>query len=333
MQILGEKIRWAVIGPGGIAHKFMRDMRVVEGGEVRWIVSREMQRARAFADEWNVEHAADSLAQITESAEVDAVYIASPHHAHAAAARELLAHGKAVLCEKPLTVNAREAGELIRLSHLHQTFLMEAMWTRMLPLYQVLDRWIKEGAIGKPVAVVSQFCGLPPKDPSQRWFNPEMAGGALLDLGVYNLAMSQWALGRKPQRVTASARFAESGVDELIAATLEYDGGGYGQFICSMCASAENRLEIIGDKGSIRVPGNFIQAEKAGRWADGEFTSCDEPMKGEGFVHEIEEMQRCMREGAIESPLMPHADTLATMEVMDEIRRQIGLHYANDDLG
>lgn len=325
-------LQWGIVGPGTIARKFARDLRVATGGRLRAVASRKLHRARAFADEFGAELAFDNIQALADDTSVDIVYISTPHNAHFAAAKLLLESGKPVLCEKPLTVNARQARELIAVSRFKGVFLMEAMWTRCLPVYAQIRRWLNDGLIGRPRNVFSGFCIHAQRNPANRWYNPALAGGALLDLGVYNLAVSQLVMGRQPEQVTATAKLAVTGVDELLAATLRYAHGGVAQFVCGLSSTFDNSLVIGGDKGFIRVPANFIHGTEATLTVE-EFTEgFSMQQRGEGFEYEIEEAMRCLRIGTIESPLMPHADTLATMEAMDEIRRQIGLLYPDEQL-
>jgi len=328
----GVRIQWGIVGPGRIARKFARDLQVAAGGQLRAVASRDFQRARAFADEFGAELAFEDARTLAEDPSVDMVYVASPHTAHFATAKLLLESGKPVLCEKPLTVNANQARELFALSRSNNVFLMEAMWTRCLPVYRRIREWLDEGRIGRPRMVFSSFCIQAQRDPAERWFNLALAGGALLDVGVYNLAVSQLVMGRTPERVMATARLAGTGVDEQIAATLRYADGGVAQFVCGLSSTFDNSLVIGGDTGFIRVPALFIHGREAVLEVDGQTESFSPPPRGEGFEFEIEEAMRCVREGLIESPLMPHADTLATMETMDEIRRQIGLVYPQERL-
>lgn len=322
-----DTIQWGLVGPGSIARKFARDLRVAHGGRLRAVSGRDLARARAFADEFGAELALDDVRALATDASVDIVYIATPHNAHFAAAKILLDAGKPVLCEKPLTVNARQARELIALSRTHGVFLMEALWTRFLPVYARVREWLDAGRIGRPLLVSSAFCIQPERDPANRFFNPALAGGGLLDLGVYTLAVSQLVMGRKPERVAAVAQFSETGVDELLAASLAYENGGLARIACGLSVAFDNSLVIGGEKGFIRIPPTFLRATEAVLHADGKTETACEPFRGEGFDYEIEEAMRCLRTGAIESPLLPHADTLATLETMDEIRRQIGLRY------
>jgi len=322
-----EKIvGWGVVGPGAIARKFARDLRVAQGGHLRAVAGRDHSRAKAFGEEFGAARACDNILALAEDPSVDIVYIATPHSAHFAAARILLQHGKHVLIEKPMTVNAAQARELISIARANRVFLMEAMWTRFLPVYRRVRKWIDEGRIGKCRCVTSSFCIRGNQDPSSRLMNLDLAGGGLLDLGVYNLAMTQFVFGGKPDRIHASANFAETGADEMLSVSLGYRNA-IAQFACGFAALGDNSLIIAGEAGWVRVPATFISAQEATLTVGSDTETIREPFRGEGFEYEIEEAMRCLRSGEIESPVMPLADSLETVVIMDEIRSQIGLRY------
>ena len=326
-----ESIRWGLVGPGHIAGKFATDLRAVPGAMLAAVCSRDPGRARSFAEKHGVPRWGNDPALLAADPEIDIVYLASPHNAHFETAKMLLEAGKPVLCEKPLTVNAAQARELIALSQARGVLLVEAMWTRFLPLFRRIRALLDDGAIGLPKMVGSSFCIQAPPDPDNRWFNPALAGGGLLDVGIYCLAVTQLALGRAPATVDAVARMAATGVDELLHARLEYDGGPLAAFTCGVASRFDNSLTISGSEGFIRVPDLFIHATKAELCRGDNVETLHEPLRAGGFEFEIEETMRCLRNLDIESPLMPHADTLATMETMDRIRGQIGLRYPGED--
>jgi predicted dehydrogenase len=323
----GRPIQWGLVGPGGIARKFAHDLRVAEAGSLRSVAGRDLPRAKAFAEEFGAEFAFDDLLAVATDPQVDIVYLATPHSAHFSAARTLLEHGKPLLIEKPMTVNAAQARELIGLARSRGVFLMEALWTRFLPAYQQVGRWLDEGRIGEVRGVSSSFCVRGNPDPTARWLNPALAGGGLLDLGVYNLAMNQWVLGTKPDRIHAVANFSATGVDDMLSASLGYTPRTLAQFACGFVAEAENSLTITGGSGRILVPDPFYAAQEVRLLAGEKIEIHRAPFRGEGFEYEIAEAVRCLSSGELESPLMPLSDTLATLEVMDGIRARIGLRY------
>lgn len=320
-------IRWAIIGPGGIAEKFVRDLRIAGGGTVRTFVSRDIDRAKKSAAKFGAALATDDIQALATDDAIDAVYIATPHQSHFEAAKFLLENSKPVLGEKPLTVNAAQASELIRIARTKKVFLMEAMWTRLLPVYQSVRNWLDDDRIGRVRWVESSFCVRGDFDPSKRHLNPRLAGGGLLDLGVYCLAMTQFVLRQEPSEITAVASMSSTGVDEMLTVNLGYANGALAGFACGFVATGDNRLLICGEKGRIEVPSNFISAEKALLLRDSQVEAAEQAHRGEGFEYEIAETHRCLRAGELESPLRPLNDTLQNLKTMDAIRAKIALKY------
>jgi predicted dehydrogenase len=232
-----------------------------------------------------------------------------------------------VLCEKPLTVNAAETRQLIETARANKVFLMEALWTRYLPIYQPIRAWLDAKAIGDLRLLVSTFGFNIPKGPEDRWLNPELAGGTLLDMGVYPIAVSQWIMKQNPKSFSAQAYLGHTGVDELTAAVLKYENGVISQFNSNFITDGVNDFYIYGSIGHIRIHANFWAATEATLVTNGEPITVSKPFRGGGFEYQTEEAMRCIRAGWLESPAMSHADTLANMELMDSIRAAIGLRY------
>ena len=334
------EFRWALLGPGRIARRFAHALRELPDTRLAAVIGRDEARARAFADEWCAPGSArvgTGLADLLRTRDVDAVYIATPHAFHAEAAARCLRAGLPVLCEKPLAANLAQARMLCELSRTLGVFLMEALWTRFLPVYDGVGEWLSGGAIGRLQAVQSSFCFNVPFDPRGRHYDPEQAGGALLDLGVYNLSTAQWALqlanGAAPEldELVAEARLAPSGVDAAIIATLRFADASHLQFRCGFDAVADNGLRLFGERGVITVPERFWEGTAAVlRVGDAPAERIERPFAINGFEGEIEEAQRCIRAGLRESPRMPQADTLAVAEWSETIRRHVGLRYPFD---
>ena len=268
------------------------------------------------------------------SRQVDAVYIATPHASHGEAVRRCREAGKAVLCEKPLVPNAAEARRLAALARLHGVFLMEALWTGFLPAYAQVRRWLQAGAIGRVQTLQSSFCFAAPFDAHSRLFDPALAGGALLDIGIYNVAMTRWVLAavhghcQSPLRVRAEGVLATTGVDQRVAGSLVFPQGEVSQFVCAFDGSADNTLRIFGSQGEICVPQPFWGATEAVLSLPGQTAQrVAAPFAINGFEAQIDEVQRCVRAGLIESPRWPHAETIAVLDILDELRRQLGVHY------
>ncbi len=328
-----------MIGPGGIARRFAAALPHVPDAQLRWVLGRDAARAQAFArlacSPGHVPAQVQmDLARLLAEPDLHAVYIATPHAQHGDLLRQCLAAGKAVLCEKPLVPNLAQAEALVRLAREHKVFLMEAVWTRFLPVYQLVQGWLREHEIGQLRGIQSSFCFNAPFDPSSRVYDPALAGGALLDIGIYNLTMTRWVLQQalgacpEPLSIQASGVLAPTGVDQRVSAMLNFPAGVTSQFICAVDGHADNSLRIFGERGVITVAGEFSSATEAVLQRPGEAPlRIHAPLRFNGFEAEIEETQACVRAGLIESPVVPHAETLATLAWMDEIRRQVGVRY------
>jgi predicted dehydrogenase len=323
-----SSFRWGVIGPGRIAHRFSQALNVIDDGQLYAVASRSPQRARAFATQYGASQAYSSYEELVEDPRVDAVYVATPHRFHHENTMSCLRAGKPVLCEKPLTVNADETRDLIEAATTRGVFLMEALWTRFLPIYRHVRRWLDEKQIGEPRLLTSDFCFRAPADPEHRTWNHELAGGALLDIGVYNVAISQWVFGANPESFTARSFLSGTNVDSLTAVTMEYPGERLSQLTCSFLVDGNNEFTIFGTTGRIRIHANFWDATKATLIKAQEHTTEHEPYRGTGFEYQIEEAMRCIRAGLLETPGMTHAETLANMQLMDAIRAEVGLRYS-----
>lgn len=320
-------LRWGIIGPGRIARKFADALTVVDDGFLYAVASRELERAKAFTNEFGASISYGSYEQIVEDPNVDVIYVATPHRYHYEHCLLALGAGKPVLCEKPLTVNATEAEELIKISRKKDVFLMEALWSRYLPVQQGVRRWLDEDRIGEVRFISSKFGIVANRDPQGRMFNAHLAGGALLDLGVYNLAISQWVLRKNPDSFWAQSVIGETNVDEVTGVSLRYDGGEISQFTCSITSETAHDMFIYGTRGHIRIYPKFWNTTQASLLVDGDETAVRDPFRKNGFEYQIEEAISCVREGLIESVHMSHADSLANMQLMDEIRQEINLKY------
>jgi predicted dehydrogenase len=322
-----KKFNWGVLGPGRIAQQFADALLAIDDAALYAVASSNLERAKAFAQQYNGEKTYDSYEALVNDPQVDAVYIATPHRFHLENALLCLNAGKPVLCEKPLTVNVAETKQLIDLARAKNIFLMEALWTRYLPVYRQVREWLDEGAIGDVKLLVSTFGINVPKEQSDRWLNPELAGGTLLDMGVYPIAVSQWVMGRESQSFSAQTYLGKTGVDELTAVILKYDNGVIAQFSSNFISDNANEFFIYGAQGHIRIHANYWAATEATLVAGEREVLVSEPLRRNGFEYEIEEAMRCIRAGLLESAAMSHAHTLASMELMDKIRAEIGLKY------
>jgi predicted dehydrogenase len=322
-----DPFRWGIIGPGKIAHKFAEALAVVSEGVLYAVASRDIERGKAFAKKFNVLKTYGSYSELAEDPEIDAVYIATPHPFHLENSKLCLTAGKPVLCEKPLTVNAAEAEQLITAARQTEVFLMEALWSRFLPVQLQVRSWLDEERIGEVKLITSTFGIRVFPDPPDRMVKPDLAGGALLDLGVYNIAISQWVMGKDPVSFLAQAIIGETKVDELTSVSLLYEGGAISQFTCNMISENRNDMFIYGTRGHIHIHPSFWNTTQATLITEDDDQTVRLPFLKNGFEYQIEEAMSCISKGLLESPGMPHAQTLANMQLMDNIRAEIGLRY------
>lgn len=321
MVIIMKTFKWGIIGCGGIAHKFAKSLAGVESGQLVACASRTPGKAEAFAKAEGAQPFYTDYASMLSEADVDAVYVATTHNFHCENVLLALAHDKSVLCEKPLGVNADESREMGKKAKEKGLFLMEAMWTRFLPAIQQMKHWLDEDRIGQVKVVRADFSFNKPFDAESRLYNPELAGGALLDVGIYPVSLASFVMGTQPERVSPLATFAETGVDETTLVNFGYADGAMAQLSCGITSASENRAEIVGTKGRIILPNGFHGA------ADVELVLKDARQEklrlpyvdSEGFRFEIEAVHQALREGKRESTIMPVSESVAIAETMDRI--------------
>ncbi|MEJ2759332.1 MAG: Gfo/Idh/MocA family oxidoreductase [Anaerolineales bacterium] len=312
-------------GPGRIAEKFADDLQAVPGAEIYAIASRS--GGHAFASKFDVPVIYDHYQDLAEDPSVDAIYVATPHPFHFENAQLCLEAGKPVLIEKPITVTAQQAESLIELARSKKVFLMEAFWTRFLPVYQTIRTWLDSGTLERVVTLHASFCFTGKEDEQDRWLNPELAGGTLLDVGIYPISVFQWILQENPIHVQALAALGKTGVDTTLSVQMQYPGGAMAQFFTSFEIKSRGQMSIYGTRGAIHINDDFHGATMATLVANGKETSINEGFRAGGFEYQIEEAMDCIRQGLVESPRMSHADSLANIQLMDAIRAQIGLKY------
>lgn len=326
-----KTVKWGIIGAGRISSTFATALNSLEHTELVAVASRDLTRAQEFANKFQVKKTYNSYEELVKDPEIDVVYIGTPHTEHKANTALCITNGKAVLCEKPFTVNQKETQELIALAKEHKVFLMEGMWTKFLPTTKVVKQWIKDKIIGEVKYFNISFGYRTPYDITNRVYNPEVAGGALLDVGVYPITYVIHMMDKLPDQVVSSAYLGRSGVDDTNAIIFRYDNGVLANLCSSVASDTGKEAVIIGDKGKIVVP-NFWSAESAelyddtGKVIDAFFL----PFTSNGFVYEAEEVNQCIREGRLESNALPLQDTLDIMKIMDDIRADWGLVYPQE---
>ncbi|MCB0749863.1 MAG: Gfo/Idh/MocA family oxidoreductase [Ignavibacteriae bacterium] len=323
-----KTFNWGIIGPGRIAHKFAEATSVIDNCEIYAVASRDVKKAEEFSKQYNAEKTYSSYEDLVNDKNIDAVYIATPHPFHYEQTKLALEAGKNVLCEKPFTVNAKQAKELLDLAKEKNLFLMEALWTRFLPIYKLVRNWLDEKILGETILLTSTFGYAFERNLIDRKFNHALAGGALLDLGVYSIAISQWVLRKDPISFSASGFLGETNVDEMTAVNLNYGDRVVSQFSCNLLSKNDNSFIIYGSKGKIEIHNMFWAATKATLTIDGKEITEERPFKATGFEYQIEEVINCIKNGKLQSDEMTHERTLANLLLMDNIRKEIGLQYS-----
>ncbi|MEM7133397.1 MAG: Gfo/Idh/MocA family oxidoreductase [Chloroflexota bacterium] len=326
-----DKIKWGIIGCGGIARKFTNCMKYVDAAELVAVASATPGKAEKFASQFGIDSAYSDYNQLVAQDDIQAVYVATTHNFHYENVKLALEHGKAVLCEKPITVAAWEAEELIALARARKLFLMEGMWTRFLPAIRQVREWLDAGEIGELRQIRADFGFNAPFNPEGRMFNKALAGGALLDAGIYPVSFASMIAG-SPVAVEAIADIGSTDVDEQSFCLLRYGNGAIASLSASVRAPVDVLATIIGSEGKITVP-RFLAASSVElhRYKKGETIRRDFPFPdGQGFEYEIQEVVDCLNQGKLESDIMPLNETLSIMQTMDAIRKKVGLVYDND---
>ena len=336
------EFRFGIIGCGTISHKFAEALSVVEGASIVAVSNRTYEKAEAFAEQYGVPAVYRDHRALLNDPDVDAVYLATTNTEHFAIARDALLAGKPVFCEKPFTVNLREAEELVALAKEKHLFLAENLWTKHLPIYRELIQLAEEKTIGEIRVVHADYFYCAEFDPKNRVFDPAAGGGALLDIGVYGLVLVGMFLGYRTARVSSVCAKGLSNVDERVHLALQYDGGALADITCAISTPAPQRAVIIGTKGRIEIP-EFGRARQAAvyTYGDGKIgansagagtrssfpaggktweISC--PFRKNGFEYIIEAVIDAIRGGALELPLATHEEMLAWIALKDAAMRQ-----------
>jgi predicted dehydrogenase len=325
-------LNWGILAPGGIAHKLAEAVRDYTQGTVVAVGSRDAGRATGFAEQEGVARSYGSYAELVADDEVEAVYVASPHSGHREHAVLAMDAGKHVLIEKALARNSSEVEDIFTAAQRNQVFVMEAMWTRHLPHIAEVRRRIADGAIGEIVTLTADHGQALDLPDDHRLKNPDLAGGALLDLGVYPISFAVDMLGA-PQDVSATGRLTETGVDGHVSLVLGYGPKTLAQIDTTLWTKTPTTAVISGTEGSIEIDGDFYGPNPVRlRKADRERTVVEEwggPIPN-GFQFEVAEVARCVAAGKQESQRMTWASSRAVMAVMDEARRQVGVTYPGE---
>ena len=324
-----KKIKWGIIGPGKIAQKFASDLSLVEDNELSAVASRDIERARLFSDQFNAEKSYGSYEAILDDPNVDILYIATPHTFHAEWAIKALENGKHVLCEKPLGLNESQVTKIIDAAHQNNRFLMEALWSRFNPAINDCLNQINQGIIGDPNFLTADFTFYNNPPENGRLLNLDLAGGSLLDIGIYPLFLSYLIFGM-PKSIKAHGILHEkTGADVQVSMTLLYQNAT-AQLSSSIMTQSDMVAKIAGKKGAIYINSRWHEAQGYRiQTTDGDH-QIQKSTLGYGYSHEIIECSDCLRNGELESKKWSHQNSLDLIRLMDEVRSQIGLKYPSE---
>lgn len=324
---MGKRTRWGILGTGAIAKHFATGLSFLPDAELVAVGSRSSTSAAQFADLFDVPHRHSSYRELASDPDVDVVYIAVPHALHKESSLLCLQAGKPVLCEKPFTINAREAEELIAFARQEKLFLMEAMWTRFLPSIIQLQAVLLSGVIGDVRMLTADFGFRTNFNPAARLFNPALGGGALLDVGIYTVSLASMLFG-EPERTSGLAHLGETGVDEQSAMIFGYRDGQLAILATAIRTITLQEAAILGTQGSIKIHAPWWRSTKLSLSIAGkEDEVIEAPFDGNEYNYEAAEVMRCLEDGRLESDRMPLAETLSIMKTMDQVRSQWGLKY------
>jgi predicted dehydrogenase len=323
-----EKIfKWGIIGPGRIARKFAAALQLAPNAVLHAVASRDKARAEEFARNYNAPHFYDSYEALANNEEVDAVYIATPHTFHHAHALLCLQKKKAVLCEKPMSVNFSSTAEMVLAARENNTFLMEAMWSRFLPIIDKTLQLVNDGVAGDLKYVSADFGFAAPFDAGSRLYNLELGGGSLLDVGIYPLFLVLLLLG-KPDEIKAFSQLASTGADETTSVLLFYKTGVMAHILSSITAQTPIMAEITGTKGTIFLDRPWYKGSEIRIRKNDTITETFRlPYGDNGFEFQIQEVQECLAKGLTESSKMPLGFSLLLSDVMDDICRMGNINY------
>ena len=326
-------IKWGILGCGKIARKFAADLTLVKDAKLVAVGAREQETATIFAKEFAVSNVHGNYESLVKDAEVDVIYVATPHALHHEHVILCLTNNKAVLCEKAFSINLREAKEMVALARSKNIFLMEAFWTRFLPHYQKVKDLIAQGNVGNIKYIYAEF-GFKPTPPiSQRIYDPTLGGGSLLDIGVYPVFLALDVLG-KPDQIHATMITSATGADQQCSIQFKYQHGAIANLFSTFNTNLATGADIAGDLGRLRLTHRFhgptTQLEYYPGIIDTKQEIEFEKAIGNGYEYEAKHVTECLQKGLTESPIRKLDNTLLLMETLDEIRRLAGITYPAD---
>ncbi len=321
---------WGILGPGKIAQKFAQDLAFVPNAKLYAVGSRNLERAQNFAKEHNAITYFDSYEALVNCAEVDIIYIATPHSEHYKNTLLCLNAGKPVLCEKAFAINSLQLQEMVTLAQHKKIFLQEAIWSRFHPAIIQILNIIQSGQIGEIVHVQADFGFKANPDPEGRLFNPNLTGGSLLDIGIYPIFISKLILGQ-PTLVKAIGTLTSTGVDQNCSIAMKFKNGATASLFSTLMANTPTVCSIYGTLGKIEIHSRFHETKGFTVIIDGQEPQVFETERlGNGYSYEAADAQRCLLENRIENNLLTLSFSQELMQILDEVRMQIGLQYPQE---
>ncbi len=325
------KVKWGILSTGWIAHQFATDLAHASNGLAYAVGSRNQESADEFARKHGIPVAHATYEDLVNDPEVDAVYIGTPHPFHKDNALLALRAGKAVLCEKPFTVNSGELEEIVAYAREHKLFLMEAMWSRYLPANVKVREWIAAQRIGDVRLVKADLGFRADWNPEGRLLNPALGGGALLDVGIYPVSFASMIFGPHPESVASTVHMGETGVDEHFSLLLSYGEGKSASLNGGVRLNMLQEAYVFGTEGHIVVKGSFVNPRSAELYAGGELVETfEDDRTSTGYAFEAEEVGRCLQTGLTESPALTLDESLAVLKLLDQVRAEWGLVYPGE---
>jgi predicted dehydrogenase len=324
--VADDRVRWGILGTGGIAGAFAADLPLSGSGVAVAVGSRSRESADRFAGTFGIARRHASYESLADDPDVDVIYVATPHPMHHRNAILALRAGKHVLVEKPFTMNAAEARDVVQVARERGLFAMEAMWTRFLPHVAVIRDWLAQGALGDVVTVIADHGQWFAEDPAFRLFAPELGGGALLDLGVYPVSFASMILG-PPSRVVSMSDPAFTGVDAQTSMLLGYDSGAQSVLTCTLRAKGPTRAAIVGTDARIEAEGSFYAPGAVTLIPrNGDPVRVEPAHDGRGLHYQAGEVARRLAAGDAESPLMPLDESISIMETIEVVLARARTH-------
>ncbi|MFU8860059.1 MAG: Gfo/Idh/MocA family protein [Cyclonatronaceae bacterium] len=326
MSIQNRPVRWGIIGPGRIAHRFAQDLSTIPDAALHAVASRDKARAETFASQYGATTTYNSYEDLADDPKVDAVYIATPHSYHHQHSILCLNRKKAVLCEKPFAMNLGEVQEMEETAKLNQTLLMEALWTFFLPHYRKVLDLLNEGAIGSILSVEADFGFKPEWDPGSRVFKKELGGGSLLDIGIYPIFLALTTIGM-PDDLEATGTFFRNGVDSSCTMRFGYKSGAEARLYCSFLEQTPTAAVITGDRGKLTIHPKFHAPTSFTLENNSRSETFDFDVKTNGYSYEIIHFNHLIRRGHTESDIMTFNKSKQLITLLDAVREQVGLVY------